>query len=179
MTDAFIGEIRILPYTFAPVDWGYCNGQLIPISQNQALFAIIGGTFGGDWRVSMGLPNLKARSPMGTGTGPGLTPRTLGEYGGIDGVTLYPQNMPNHDHTAYAYKQAGSQAAPQSTFFEGGPKSTTRGKGYAYGPPDTNLTDMADEAMAYAGASYPHENRQPVLGTVFCMALEGMFPSRN
>ena len=180
MTDAFIGEIRMLPYGYAPVDWAWCDGQLIAIAQNQALFAIIGGTYGGDWRVSMGLPNLKDRTPIGEGQGIGLTNWTLGERGGAAIVTLLHNNLPSHTHTVSGAKKGASSGEPGPTMFMGSTKNTTQGPFYAYtagaGAP---TVDTAPQALATAGHTQAHENRQPFLGVHFCIALEGVFPSRN
>lgn len=184
MAEPFIAEIRIFPYTFPPEFWAWCNGQTLPISQNAALYAIIGTWYGGDGRVSVGLPYLRKCSPMGEGQGPGLTDRRLGTLTGSQEVTLTSQTMPTHDHTVYAStekkKTTATPVANQSyasTMFD---KSTGSKLGvFAYGNPDQNAEEMATGALASAGNNQPHENRQPFLVMNFCMALEGIFPSRN
>ena len=180
MSQPFIGEIQILPYTFAPEYWAWCNGQTVPISQNQALYAVIGITFGGNGRTNMGLPNLRGRAPVGWGQAPGLSYYAMGQLSGYPQVTLVESNLPSHDHTAKAAMVTGVDNQPTSDTFLGITVSGSLGAGIrGYHAPDAAAVQMADQALAPAGKSIAHENRQPFLGLHFCIALEGLFPSRN
>jgi len=181
MAEPFIGEIRIFPYTFPPQFWAWCSGQILPISQNQALYAIIGTLYGGYGRTTLGLPNLTQRTPLGQGQGPGLTPRYLGYPVGSNTVTLTVQTIPQHDHTGYVstdflppklQSTPNADSYPSAMRFPGG---TIEG----YADPDQSLTAMAQDALETAGQNQAHENRQPFLVMNFCIALEGLFPSRN
>lgn len=176
MSDSFIGEIRILPYTFAPFEWAHCNGQILPISQNQVLFAVIGSTFGGNWRTTMGVPDLMGRAPIGAGAGPGLTQRILGEFGGSSGVSLNYQTIPSHTHAISGYLGAGTASTPDDTLM---PSADDSADMVMYSEPDANMDSMAYETLSEAGNSYPHENRQPFLVIPYCLSLSGIFPSRN
>lgn len=183
MSEPFIGEIRMFTYTFAPWCWAYCNGQLLPTAQNPALFAIIGSTFGGDWRTTMGMPNLAGRAPLHVGgsqnQGPGLSPHSLGQGGGVPGVTLAAANLPAHDHHLKATKTEpeNNEPAHQVTAKH---RDNSLGKLYKNNP-GTLDAHFATETVGPSGnmAGQPHENRQPYLATPFCMALMGQFPSRS
>ncbi|MCO7227297.1 phage tail protein [Pleionea sp. CnH1-48] len=176
MAEPFIGEIRIMPYTFAPRSWAACDGQLLPISQNTALFAIIGTIYGGDGRTTMGLPNLKARVPMHPGNGPGLTPRDEGEALGANAITLNSNQLPVHNHRAVGIRRAGSTNVPNNTVFPATDKDLNV---HEYIQNSTSLTPMSGESLATYGGNQPHENQQPYLAMQFCIALEGLFPSRS
>jgi microcystin-dependent protein len=179
MSDPFIGEIRPMPYLFAPQFFTFCDGQLMPISQNQALYAVIGPQFGGDGRTTMGIPNLKGRAPIGAGTGPGLSPHFIGQFSGSASVALTEQQLPSHDHTAHAAFAPSVDNAPNNQSYLGITLSAETGPIKGYAAPDANTVQMSPSALASAGGGQPHENRQPFLGLNFCMALEGLFPSRN
>jgi len=175
--DPFIGEIRILPYTYAPRDWAYCDGELYPISQNPVLFSIIGDLYGGDARTTFGLPNLQGRAPMHSGTGPGLSRRVLSEHGGYPLVPLNEQNLPSHTHQALAYKNKADLSSPENNFLA----VETDPEIFAWATvTDTNrLTSMAPPALKAAGAPQGyHENRQPFLVTSFCICMDGVYPQR-
>ena len=176
MSDAFIGEIRMIPTSYAPYDWAFCNGQILPIAQNQALFAVIGSTYGGNWRTTMGVPDMVGRAPLGTGNGVGLTPRHLGEWGGSDGVILDEENLPSHTHQLYAVSKPKTKEASPENRYVGVPFGL---RIYSDYDNSDELTPMAYETLAKAGSSYPHENRQPFLAVHFCLCLSGIFPSRN
>jgi microcystin-dependent protein len=170
MAEPFLSEIRIMSFVFAPKGWALCNGQLLPINQNQALFSLLGTTYGGDGRVNFALPDLRDRTPIHVGRG-----HTLGERGGEQAHTVSMAEMPGHTHIARATTaqadQNSNSAAPsrmpaQSNF------------SFLYGSPN-NLQPMATNALANVGGSQAHLNMQPFLTLSFCIALQGIFPSQN
>lgn len=169
MADPFLAEIRIFAGNFAIRGWAFCDGQLLPISQNTALFSLLGTTFGGDGMTTFALPDLKARVPMHAGTGPGLSPRDLGEAGGADSVTLSESQMPIHDHNPQR-----AHASSATTGTPSGAVSLAVTTARIYGP----AADL-EPMNAAAGGGQPHENRQPFLGLSFIIALQGIYPSRN
>ncbi len=170
MSDPFIAEIRIFAGNFAPRGWAFCNGQLLPIAQNTALFSLIGTTYGGDGRTTTGLPNLQGRAPMHAGRGPGLTDRRLGEHGGVATVTLTESEMPSHTHQMLASGPANANV-PTSAGHGLNPRVRQ------YHAP-TNLVNMASTSLASQGGGEPHPNMQPHLGIYFIIALMGTYPSR-
>ena len=172
MAEAFIAEIRIFGFTFAPRGWATCDGQVLPIQQNTALFSLLGTYFGGNGRSTFALPNLAGNLAIGTGQGPGLTNRYLGEQGGAATVTLSAAQLPSHSHTLGAVPAAASAKNPA-----GAALAPTPGGAFAYRSPGT-LTPMAASSLTPAGQSQPHENRQPVLVLNFCIAMQGAFPPR-
>jgi microcystin-dependent protein len=173
MSDPFVAEIRVMPYNFAPRGWAMCDGQLMPISQNTALFALLGTTYGGNGKTTFALPDLRARFAMSAGSGPGLSPRELGQAVGQASVALSPGQMPTHTHalragvTPASTSPAGNVMAP-----------TASGGGNVYRAPGT-VAPMAASAIGVAGSGAAHENRQPYLGLTFCIALQGIFPPRS
>ena len=172
MSEPFIAEIRIFAGNFAPRGWAFCNGQLLPIDQNTALFSLIGTTYGGDGRTTTALPNLQGRAPMHPGRGPGLTARRLGEAGGSETVALNQAQVPAHTHTIAASSRPGDLADPAG-------RSLARSRGgKAYHAPET-LVPMADQAISPTGSSQPHNNMQPYLAINFIIALTGLYPSRG
>lgn len=177
MADPFIAEIRIFGFNFAPKGWAFCYGQLLPISQNTALFSLLGTTYGGDGKSTFALPNLQASAPLHVGAnqpGPGLSVRDLGETGGADSVTLVYPEMPTHTHSLMASNQPGEDPAP-------GPQEVlARSTGANLYQSDTasNLVQLAPQALAPSGGSQPHNNMMPYLTLNFCIALQGIFPSR-
>lgn len=180
MSEPFIGEIRIMPYTFAPRHWAWCQGQIMQIASNTALYALIGTTYGGDGRVTFALPDLKARVPMHPGRGPGLTNRVLGEKTGTDTVALSADEMPSHNHKI----QVSSLKKPKTNEPGSGrlPHMLTDNrpkKAYVKSFDPDSSTSMADSCVSNTGSSQAHENRQPFLGVNFCIALDGVFPSRS
>src|SRR5262245_23907299 len=174
MADPFVAEIRIFGFNFAPRGWAVCNGQILPIPQNTALFALLGTTYGGDGVTTFALPDLKARVPMHPGQGPGLSLHDLGETGGTAAVTLQPSEMPAHTH-ALGVQTAplGAVAAPAGTTL-GRPAS---GKLYVTAAPPPPVS-MSPSMLAQAGGGQPHNNLQPYLTVNFCIALQGIFPAR-
>lgn len=174
MSEPFIGEIRIFPYNFAPRNWAFCDGQLLSIAQNTALFALLGTTYGGDGRTTFGLPNLQGRAAVHAGRGPGLSDRRLGATGGSPTVQLTQQQLPSHQHTAQCSSQVGDAANPQNKVIAAMP----RGRPGAY---STTAPDVAmnPQALALSGGGQSHNNLPPYLVLNFCIALFGLFPPRN
>jgi microcystin-dependent protein len=173
MADPFVAEIRIFPFNFAPRGWAWCNGQLLPISQNTALFSLLGTTYGGDGKSTFALPDLQGRAPMHPGQGPGLSLHDLGETGGSETVTLLESEIPSHAHTLRVSTDPANVQAPGSTVV----LSRASG-GNAYSTTVTGLQAMAGQALAPAGGDAPHNNLQPYLTFYFCIALQGVFPPR-
>ncbi|HBY62505.1 MAG TPA: phage tail protein [Solibacterales bacterium] len=169
MADPFVAEIRIFPFYFAPKGWAFCNGQLIQLSQNTALFALLGTTYGGDGKSTFALPNLQGRAPMQWGNGPGLSPRTIGESNGAETVTLTAAQLPVHSHQARASTGNGSQYAPAGAVWA----SDAGGAAFYGASPNTH---MNAGAVANSGGGAPHNNMQPYLAMSFCIALQGIFP---
>src|SRR4051794_25302780 len=167
MAEPFLSEIRIMSFGFAPKGWAMCNGQLLPINQNQALFSLLGTTFGGDGRVNFALPDQRARVPIHVGNG-----HVLGERGGEAAHTVTNSEMPLHTHIANANNVAPGFGAPVGHML-----SQSAGANL-FGTP-SNLQPMAANAIGNVGGSQAHENRQPYLALTFCIALQGIFPSQN
>ena len=174
MADPFVAEIRIFSFNFAPTGWAFCNGQLLPISQNTALFSLLGTTYGGDGKSTFALPNLQGRAPMQPGQGTGLSLYDLGETGGSETVTLLQSEMPAHSHALMANNTAANIKLP-------GPNAVLARStgGAAYNTSIGGLQPMAPEALALAGQSQPHNNMMPYLTLNFCIALQGIFPPRG
>jgi microcystin-dependent protein len=173
MSDPFVAEIRIFAFNFAPKGWAMCNGQLLPISQNTALFSLLGTTYGGDGKSTFALPDMQGSAPMQAGQGPGLSLRDLGEVGGVDNVTLLVSEIPVHTHTVNAGGNfdVGDTNVPPGNIIA---KSTN---GFAYIGLQ-NQTMMAFQALPPAGGGLPHNNMQPYLTLNFCIAMQGIFPAR-
>lgn len=174
MSEPFLAEIRIFAGTFAPRNWAFCDGQIIPISQNTALFSLIGTTYGGDGRSTTALPNLQGRAPMHPGRGPGLTSRQLGQRGGTEVVTLAEGQMPGHNHLFQSDRGRANSTSPLD-------KTVVRASSFLpYQQEVTNnLVDMADAALPNTGGSQPHNNMQPFLAINFIIALQGLYPDRG
>jgi len=195
MAEAFVGEIRAFGFNFAPRSWAFCDGQLLPISQNTALFSLLGTTYGGDGRTTFQLPDLRGRAPIKFGNGPGLTSYPLGFRGGLEHVTLNTAQMPTHNHVANASQftvtfPASSADATTDTPGPGLNLSKTAGEGrgdpgskiYGTGTKDINLVEMpasGNLTIDNTGGGQAHENRMPYLAINYCICLFGIFPSRN
>lgn len=168
MAEPFLSEIRIMSFGFPPKGWALCNGQLLPINQNQALFSLLGTTYGGDGRVNFGLPDLQGRAPIHMGGG-----HTLGERGGEQGHTLSISEIPTHTHTANATSAAASAGNPSGT------QVLSKAAGANLYASASNLTALDPQAITNVGGSQAHLNMQPFLVLNFCIALQGIFPSQN
>jgi microcystin-dependent protein len=177
MSDQFLAEIRMFGSNFAPSGWALCDGQLLSISQNTALFSLLGTTFGGDGRSTFGLPNLQGCAPLHWGQGAGLSDRVIGESAGSDNVTLLQSEMPSHNHNPNCVTAtAGNSNSP-------GIWSKTLGAGRQQAPPNyataAPVVAMNPAAIGFAGGSQPHNNMSPYLVVTFIIALQGIFPSRG
>lgn len=177
MSDCFMGEIQIFAGNFAPRGWALCNGQLLSIQQNTALYSLLGVTYGGDGRSTFALPNLQGRAPMQPGQGPGLTSHTLGEVGGSQNVTLLTTQMPAHNHIPMGDGNGGTAATGVATNNVWGSRSSRSGDPI-YTDSTVNVT-MSPNALSAAGSSQPHNNMQPYLGLNYIIALQGIYPPRS
>jgi microcystin-dependent protein len=176
MADPFVAEIRIFPFNFAPKGWAFCNGQLLPISQNTALFSLLGVTYGGDGKSNFALPNMQGNAPMHPGQGTGLSLHELGETGGTETVTLLQSEMPAHAHSMRAHNadQADAQNPSPNTSL------AQSANGFAYqNNTSLNLVSLNPATLTPAGNDLPHNNMQPYLTFNFCIALQGVFPPRG
>lgn len=172
MADPFVAEIRIFPFNFAPKGWAWCDGQILPLSQNTALFSLLGTTYGGDGKSNFALPNLQGRAPMHPGQGPGLSLHDLGESGGSETVTLLQSEIPSHSHQMQVSSQAGTENQVNGQKF-------AMGDGVNLYAAASNLVSMAPNALGPAGGGQPHNNMQPYLTFYFNIALQGVFPPRG
>jgi microcystin-dependent protein len=173
MSDPFVAEIRMFPGNFAPKGWAFCNGQLLPISQNTTLFSLLGTTYGGNGTSNFALPDLQGRAPMHPGQGPGLSLRDLGEEGGQETVTLAVQEIPLHNHTANASTNPTNTQSPAGAVW-----SKEIGAGFLDYGGLTGNNQMSPAALAPTGGGQPHQNMQPYLTVNFIIALQGVFPPR-
>jgi microcystin-dependent protein len=174
MSDPFVAEIRIYPFNFAPKGWAFCNGQLLPISQNTALFSLLGTTYGGDGKSNFALPNMQGNAPMHPGQGPGLSLHDLGEQGGSDTVSLLQSEIPSHSHTVLSV--AGNFDA--NTNIPTGNAFAKASQGNPYVPP-ASFMNLSPMTIGPAGGNQPHNNLMPYLTLNFCIALQGIFPPRT
>jgi microcystin-dependent protein len=179
--DPFLGEIRLMAITFAPNGWALCQGQLMSISQNTALFSLLGTMYGGDGRVTFGLPDLRGRTPVGMGQGPGLAQYTQGQQAGVEGVTLLTAEIPAHVH-AFAPAMpvntgVGTSSSPEGAYYAQAPKTATEQYGGS-----VSATSMASDILSGTtsniGGNLPHENRMPLLTMTYAIALQGIYPPR-
>ena len=171
MADPFVAEIRIFGFNFAPTGWALCNGQLLPISQNTALFSLVGTFYGGDGKSTFALPNLQGSFPIHQGQGPGLSDRVVGEASGSASVTLLESEMPAHTHALSGVNTTADAQAPDNNALARSPV-----KAFHAGTPDSSLSF---NALGISGASFPHNNLPPYLVMNFCIAMQGVFPPRT
>lgn len=171
MSEPFYGEIRMFGGNFAPRGWAKCDGQLLAISQNDALFSLLGTFYGGDGRTTFGLPDLRGRIPIHNGSGPGLSTRRLGEKGGVEQVVLTPAELPPHGHDLQASKQSATSASAADNVF-------ARSVGDVY-TPDLDPMPLHANVISMAGGSQPHGNVMPFTCVTFIIALIGIYPSRS
>ena len=175
MADPFVAEIRIFPFNFPPKGWAWCNGQLMPISQNTALFSLLGTTYGGNGKSNFALPDLQGRAPMHPGQGPGLSLHDLGESGGSETVTLLESEIPAHTHGLMATNEDGTQG----TLVQGITVASSVGGQLYQSNTSANLGAMNPTSLSPAGGNLPHNNMQPYLTCYFNIALQGVFPPRS
>jgi microcystin-dependent protein len=176
MADPFVAEIRIFPFNFAPKGWAFCDGQLLPISQNTALFSLLGTTYGGDGKSTFALPDMQGNAPMHPGQGPGLSLHDLGEMSGSETVTLLQSEMPAHAHgVGRAANVAGDSVQPANSVWAMAGAGRGAAALYIAGPPTGKVDQFS---LGFTGGSLPHNNMQPYLTLNFCIALQGVFPAR-
>jgi microcystin-dependent protein len=171
--DPFVAEIRIVPFNFAPKGWAFCDGQLLPLSQNTALFSLLGTVYGGDGKSTFALPDLQGAAALHPGQGPGLSLRDLGEMGGAQSVTLLVSEMPAHTHTVNGITILSTTSTPASNMV-----LSRSANGNAYADAASGFQTFAPEALTPAGGSLPHNNLQPYLTLNYIIALQGVFPAR-
>lgn len=177
MADPFLAEIRIFPFNFAPTGWAFCDGQLLPISQNTALFALLGTMYGGDGKSTFALPNLQGSAVMQPGQGQGLSLRDQGEIGGSESITLIQSEIPAHTHSinVASGRSTANNLVPSPTTVLAPSVNVTA---YKDMDPSPTLTQMSPNTLGLAGGSLPHNNMQPYLTLNFCIAMQGVFPQR-
>ncbi len=172
--DPFVAEIRIFPFNFAPKGWAFCDGQILPLSQNTALFSLLGTTYGGDGKSNFALPDMQGNAPMHPGQGPGLSLHDLGETGGSETVTLLESEIPAHSHNLVASSVPSTKSTPDANAL-----SRIGTGGTPYKAAGSAQVTMSDQALAPAGGDQPHNNMQPYLTLNFCIALQGVYPPRT
>jgi microcystin-dependent protein len=170
MSSPFVAEIRMFGFNFPPTGWAFCNGQLLPLSQNTALFSLLGTTYGGDGKSTFALPDLQGNVPLHPGQGQGLSLYDLGQAGGSSTVTLLTSEIPVHSHSFTATEEIVNENNVTNNFF---------GAGESRYAPAANVTQMAPQALPPAGGDLPHNNMMPYLVVNFCIALQGVFPPRS
>ncbi len=176
-TEPFIGEIIIGGFNFAPRGYAFCNGQTLSIASNTALFSILGTTYGGNGQTTFALPNLQGRMAIGFNQGPGLTPYSLGEQSGVESTTLLSTQMPAHTHSVQSNGGDGTQESPIGNFFAGPGADRDL---YTYNAATSGTAaNLNPSAVSINGSSLPHNNMMPYLALNFCIATQGIFPSRN
>jgi microcystin-dependent protein len=172
MSEPFLGQIMLVPYNFAPRGWAFCNGQILPIAQNTALFSLLGTTYGGNGQTTFALPDLRGCVPISSGQGPGLSNYSLGERGGTETVTLTVNQMPTHNHLVNVNTDNGETGRIADTYLSNSSETPYNG---SLASPGT----MAPQMISNVGGNQPFEILQPYLTLNYCIALEGIFPSRN
>jgi microcystin-dependent protein len=177
MDDPLLGEIRQIPFNYAPRGWAFCNGQLLPIAQYQALFSLLGTMYGGDGQTTFALPDLRGRVPVSNGQLPGGSSYTLGQTGGLDAVTLITTELPAHTHPVTGTMQTAAFGDPSSP--QGNYLASDANAQFGAGPASATMGGTAQGTSANAGGSQPHENRQPLLALNYVISLQGAYPTRN
>jgi microcystin-dependent protein len=180
MSEPYLGQILAVGFNFAPVNWAPCDGRLLSIAEYEALYTLIGTTYGGDGQATFALPDLRGRVPVDVGQGRGLSTYVLGQAGGLEQITLTPATLPQHTHPLFANSAAGTSAMPLSSLV----LATEGGSGAGQIPvynsnPPADLQSLAPSSILPAGQSVPHENRQPYLAINYIIALAGVYPSPN
>ncbi|GAB3470086.1 tail fiber protein [Massilia terrae] len=176
--DAFLGEIRMFCGTYAPADWAFCEGQLLPISANTALFSLLGVQYGGNGTTNFALPDLRGKVPVNQGAGPGLSLRTVGETGGAPSVTLTEKQMPAHNHLAQGISKTGTTKSPSNAVWSQFASEARPPVPVKLFAPNGDV-QMAPTALAPSGGNQPHNNMQPYLGVNFIICMRGIFPPRD
>ncbi len=174
MASPFLAEIRMVGFTFPPRSYAFCNGQVISIAQNTALFSLLGTTYGGNGQTTFALPDLRGRTPIGVGQGPGLTPRSLGENLGVENVTLLPTQIPQHNHVPQGSSTGGSSTDPNNAVWAASVGGRTPPPLYT-----AAANPVTMDPTGLTGGAQPHPNRQPYLAISFVIAIQGIYPSRN
>ncbi|RZU63739.1 microcystin-dependent protein [Microterricola gilva] len=177
MADPFVAEIRMFPFNFAPQGWAWCDGQLLPLSQNTALFSLLGTTYGGDGKTTFALPNLNGSFPMHPGQGPGLSLRSLGEQGGRQTVTLLESEIPAHGHALNALPISGTSNSAEGRMLAAPRYGRAQERSYAE-QNAPGITKLSPAGLSSAGDDQPHNNMPPYLTLYFAIALQGVFPPR-
>ncbi|GAB3007347.1 tail fiber protein [Niabella terrae] len=176
MIDPFLGMIAIFGFDFAPRGWATCSGQLLAIVQNQALFALLGTQYGGNGTTTFALPDLRGRTPVGVGTGAGLTPYAVGETRGTSTVSLTTGNMPAHNHPVMAVSETGDSATPENAFWS---NTGSADREYKAAPSGGSIVAMNGQMLGFNGGGQPVSIMQPYVTVNYCIALQGIFPSRQ
>ena len=176
MSTPFIGEIRMFPFNFAPVGWQFCDGSLLPISQFDTLFALIGTTYGGDGQATFAVPDLRGRLPIHQGQGPSLSNYVIGQTAGTESVTVTTQQMPAHTHGLAATTAAATALTPANNLL---PAAVSGDTFYTNTITGNTAAPMSAQMLSQAGGSQPHDNTMPTLTVQYCIAYQGIFPSQN
>uniref|UniRef100_UPI003BA92A98 phage tail protein n=1 Tax=Stappia sp. TaxID=1870903 RepID=UPI003BA92A98 len=171
MAEPFLAEVRMMGFNFPPRGWAFCDGQILPISQNQSLYSLLGTTYGGDGRTTFALPDLRGRTPIHVGRSDGGAHHSEGQKSGEETHTLSVNEMPQHMHAADAISGPGTTPIPQNAYLADLPSG--------YTDPGASLTSLRSNTVTHVGGSQAHQNMQPYLTVSFCIAIEGLFPSRN
>jgi len=174
MSNQYVGELRLVSFSFAPVGWALAQGQILPISQNTALFSLLGTYYGGNGTSTFALPNMQGNVAVGVGQGPGLSPYAIGETGGSQYVTLLDSEVPNHTHNFQANKDNADQTGPGGNVL-----AKTTGTSYIYAPQGTAKANLTPQFLTNFGGSLPHNNMQPYLTLNWLIAMQGVYPPRN
>ena len=176
MSTPYVGEIRPFPYNFAPRGWAFCQGQILPISQNTALFSLLGTYYGGNGQTNFALPDLRGRLAVSSGQGPGLSNYVIGEQTGVESVTLVVSNLPAHSHVPQCTSAMAGQPSPTGNVWAADGAGITS----EYGAPDANHpAPMSPQAISNTGGNQPHTNLMPYLALNYCISLQGVYPARN